>query len=523
MATKATEHFHPDWGADIDRVGSREGAMSLDALNSTHPVIQEVRTVEQANQAFDAIAYSKGESVISMLEDYAGAELWRDGIRRYMAAHAYQNTRTGDLWSAVEAAGAKGLISIANDFTIQPGIPLISVAPPQCVNGTTVTTLTQSQFSADRRQQAAANPLSWHVPVKASAEGAITQVVTNGRTSQLRVPGCGQLLVNAGQKGYFRTLYAPPLAASLPAMVPALAPADQYGILSDQMALSEAGYQPMATGLDVLAAVPATGNPKVARRALLQWDELYDQMEGNSAAQAAIAARVIQLFGPRLQQIGFAPRSGEPAMDALLRPTLIATLGKYREPAVTAEATRLFAAWKTNSDAIPGPVKVAWLGVIARNADAATWEAIRAKAKASTNSIERRTLYQLLGQVQDEALARRTLELALTSEPAKTDSAGMITAVAEEHPKLAVDFVLAHLDQVNELIDISGRSRFMQRLVESSHDPAFIPVLEAYARANLAESDRKPIQQSIDRIRYESGQLPRIQAETAQWLQAHPL
>src|SRR5205085_9084296 len=56
MENKTTQHFHPDWEAAIDRVASREGAMRLDSLNSTHPVILEVRTVEQANQAFDSIS-----------------------------------------------------------------------------------------------------------------------------------------------------------------------------------------------------------------------------------------------------------------------------------------------------------------------------------------------------------------------------------------------------------------------------------------------------------------------------------
>jgi aminopeptidase N len=521
MATKATEQFHPEWAPEIDRVGAREGAMGLDALSSTHPVVQNVETVEQANQAFDAIAYSKGESVISMLEDFAGPAVWQAGIQRYIKKHAYQNTRTGDLWAAEEAAGAKGLTSIANDFTLQPGIPLIAVGPAQCVNGTTVTTLTQGQFSADRREQAQANPQSWHVPVKATAGGPVAQVVTAGRATQLSVPGCGPLLVNAGQRGYFRTLYAAPQAQALVRVVPTLSAVDQYGLMADQMSLSTAGYQPMAVGLDFLSAIPANASAKVAQRAVGRWDDLYDTMEGNPAAQSAIAARVVAEFGPRLRQLGFTPKAGEPAVDALLRPTLIGTLGKYRDPQVLAEANRLFAAWQSDPNAIPGSLKTTWLGVIARNADAATWDAIHAKAKAATSFAERTSLYQLLGRAQDETLARRTLELALTPEPGKTVSAGMITAVAQQHPKLAIDFVLAHLAQVNELIDISGRSSFMQRLAGDSNDAALIPVLEAYAKANLAESDRAPVQRSIDRIRFQSAQLPRIQAETAQWLAAH--
>jgi aminopeptidase N len=521
MANKATAHFHPEWGPEIDRVGAREAAMGLDSLNSTHPVVQKVRTVEQANQAFDAIAYSKGQSVISMLEAFAGADVWQSGIQRYIAAHAYQNSRTGDLWSAVEAAGAKGLTTIATDFTMQPGIPLISVGPAQCVDGATVATLTQSQFSADRKQETTANPLSWHVPVKARAGGSAAQVVTEGRATRLSVPGCGTLLVNAGQTGYYRTLYTPQQAGALADALPSLPAVDQYGLLADSMALSKTGYQPMAIGLDFLSAMPPSGSAKVVQQAVRSWDRLYDQLEGNEAAQNAIAARVLRDFGPRLAQLGLAPKDGEPATDAVLRPTLIYTLGKYRDRAVLAESGRLFSAWKTKPDAIPGSLKTTWLSVIARNADTAAWDAIHAKARASTSTVERTALYQLLGDVHDEALARRTLELALTDEPGKTVSAGMITSVAEEHPKLALDFVLAHLEQVNRLIDISGRSRFVQRLVAASHDPAFIPVLESYAKANLAETDRKPIQQSIDRIRYESSQIGRIQSETAEWLKAH--
>jgi aminopeptidase N len=521
MATKATEHFHPDWGADVDGVGAREGAMGLDSLNSTHPVVQQVRTVEQANQAFDAIAYSKGESVISMLEDFAGPDVWRDGIRRYIAAHAYQNSRTGDLWKAQEAAGAHGLTTIATDFTTQPGIPLIAVGPSQCAAGSTVTTLTQSQFSFDRRQETSANPLSWHVPVKATAGGAPARVVTAGRTTQLKVPGCGPLLVNSGQKGYYRTLYAPQQAPALAAALPQLGPVDQYGLMADQMALSTAGYQPMSTGLDILNAMPASGNAKVVEEAVSQWDDLYDLLDSDSASQSAIAARIVATYGPRLQQLGFVPRAGEPPVDAVLRSSLIASLGKYRDPRVLAEATRLFEAWKQDPAAIPGSLKSTWLRVIAGNADAATWDSIHAAAKANRGTVERTTLYQLLGRSRDQALASKALELALTAEPGKTTSAGIITAVAAQHPKLAIDFVLAHLDQVNQLIDISGRSSFMRRLAYGSHDSALIPTLEAYAKAELAATDRKPIDQTIDRIRSQSSDIPRIQSETGQWLAMH--
>ena len=207
MASKATRHFYPEWDADIESVSAREQAMGLDAFKSTHPIVQEIRTVEQTNQAFDTITYEKGESVLGMLEVFAGADVWRAGLRDYMARHAYQNTRTSDLWAAMERAGAKGLATVARDYITQPGIPLIQVGASHCAGGQTVATVTQSQFSADQKAEVAANPRRWHVPVRASAGGAVSQVLTDGPTAQITAPGCGPLLINPGQTGYYRVNY----------------------------------------------------------------------------------------------------------------------------------------------------------------------------------------------------------------------------------------------------------------------------------------------------------------------------
>ena len=83
------------------RVGARDTAMERDAIATTHPVVQHVETVEQANQAFDAITYSEGRRRSSrMLEGYVGEEAWREGVRSYMKKHAYGNTVSDDLWRA---------------------------------------------------------------------------------------------------------------------------------------------------------------------------------------------------------------------------------------------------------------------------------------------------------------------------------------------------------------------------------------------------------------------------------------
>jgi aminopeptidase N len=522
MANKTTQHFHPDWGADVDQVAAREEAMALDSFTTTHPIVQSIRTVEQANQAFDDITYDKGESVISMLEGFAGPDIWRQGIRNYIAKFAYKNTRTGDLWAAIEGAGAKGLVAIARDFTTQPGIPLVQVGASRCVNGRTIAPVTMSQFSNDRRQQASASPLSWHVPLRASAgTGAPSLLVSQGRTATLSAPGCGTLLINPGQTGYFRTLYTPEQSEALRRSFPGLRPADQYGVLSDAIALSDAGYQPLGRALDLLAAVPANAHGKVTGKASASWVGLFREMDGNPAAQAAIRDLATKAFWPRLQQLGFTPRDGEAPLDSLLRAALIADLGYLGEPHVIAESRRLLAAWQRDPKAIPGSLKDSWLGVVARNADAPTWDVLHRIAAGTRGAVERSTYYQLLGFAKDDALAQRALDLSITKEPGATVSAAIITAAAENHPVMAFDFVLSHLQQVDPLIDLSASSRFVSRLVQNSGDAAVVPKLQAYAAAHLKPEDRRPVDHAIARVRWRADSDPRIQREAVEWLKAH--
>jgi aminopeptidase N len=524
MANKTTQHFHADWGADIDQVAAREAAMELDSFVTTHPVVQQVRTVEQANQAFDDITYDKGQSVISMLEGFVDDDTWRTGIRHYMTRFKYKNTRTNDLWAAVEGAGAKGLNEVAHDFTTQPGIPLIKVGPSRCVNGRTQAVITQSEFSNDRRAQTDASPLTWHVPVRATAgSGAPTLSLTRGRTQEITAPGCGPLVLNPGQTGYYRILYAPEQSQAIGRALPQLSPVDQYGVLTNAFAVSTAGYEPYARALDLLAAVPANAHPKVAQLSLGYWVGLYNALDGNAAAQATIRARATQAFWPRLQQLGFAPRSGESPLDALLRASLIEQLGYLGEAHVVAESQRLFAAWQTDKNAIPGPLRESWLGVVARHATSETWEALHRVAASTRGTVERSAYYSLLGATKDDDLARRALELSLTKEPGTTVSAAMISAVSREHPELAVNFVLSHLPQVDPLIDLSAASRFVAELAQESSDGSLVAKLRDYSAAHLKPEDRRPVEHAIGRIQWKASTQPRVRAEALTWLKAHPI
>ena len=517
MATKSTDKLNPQWEMLLTRVDGRESAMSLDSLKTTHPVVQKITTVDQVNQAFDAITYQKGEAVITMLEGYAGEDVWRTGIRAYMKQHAYGNTVTDDLWKAVEGAGAKGLVSIAHDFTSQPGIPLVKVDTAQCQGGNTVLTLSQGEFSRDAKDKA---PLRWNVPVKAQTLGGEAQRLILQGNGTVTLPGCGAYVVNAGQTGYYRSLYP---AANLKALAKdfgKLASIDQTGLLADNFQLGLGGYQPIGLALDLIDAVPASASPAVLAEVPDYLSSSYDMLEGDAAAQARVLAYASKKLTPVLSGIGYDAKAGEGANVPVLRTALISTLGKMGDKAVVAEANRRFAALDSNPAALDGPLRSVWLGIIAKNADQATWDKLRGMAKGAKSDLEKSTLYALLGGAKDEKLSAQALDLALTDEPGKTTSAAIVSAVGSGHPMQAVDFVLAHRQQYEALIDVSARSQALARLGGGSADPAMADKLDAYATQYLTPESRKVVDRSIAAIKTRIATRARVKPEATAWFAA---
>jgi len=518
MEGRATERFHPEWNSQLGAVGGREYAMGLDSLSTTHPVVQHVETVDQASQAFDGITYQKGEAVIRMLEAYVGPDAWRDGVRRYIKANAHGSTQTDDLWREVEVAAGKPITAIAHDFTLQPGIPLITVEAGACVAGKTPVALTQGEFSRDKPTK---TPLAWRVPVSAQVAGssAVSKTLVEGGKGALSVDGCGPVIVNAGQAGYFRTLYTPKAFAGVSASFAKLPAIDQLGVISDAWALGLNGQQAVTDALDLVMATPADADPQVWGKVASILTNINGMYDSAPAERAAFRKLAIARLAPVFQQVGWTAKAGEPAPVATLRTSLIGALSTLGDPAVIAEAKRRYAADKTDPTAVPGPLRKAILAAVGRNADAAAWDTLRAQAQAEKTPLIRDELFSQLASAQDPALAAKALDVALSGEPSETLSANMISTVAKLHPDLAFDFAVAHKDAVNGKVDAASRTKFIPGLAKASADPAMIDKVRAYAAANLPAGSRGEAEKSVasitDRIKARKAALPQITAWTA--------
>jgi aminopeptidase N len=109
----------------------KDWAYRQDQLSSTHPIVAEIRDLQDVEVNFDGITYAKGASVLKQLVAYVGREPFRDGLRAYFARHAWGNTTLDDLLVELEATSGRDLRSWSRLWLETAGVstlrPLVEV------------------------------------------------------------------------------------------------------------------------------------------------------------------------------------------------------------------------------------------------------------------------------------------------------------------------------------------------------------------------------------------------------------
>ncbi|MGW0915877.1 aminopeptidase N [Streptomyces sp. NPDC002784] len=100
-------------------------AYRQDQLPSTHPIMAEIRDLDDVLVNFDGITYAKGASVLKQLVAYVGMDEFFRGVQAYFKAHAFGNTRLSDLLGALEETSGRDLKSWSKAWLETAGINVL--------------------------------------------------------------------------------------------------------------------------------------------------------------------------------------------------------------------------------------------------------------------------------------------------------------------------------------------------------------------------------------------------------------
>ncbi|WP_406494127.1 aminopeptidase N [Streptomyces sp. NBC_00846] len=100
-------------------------AYRQDQLPSTHPIMADIRDLDDVLVNFDGITYAKGASVLKQLVAYVGMDAFFTGVQAYFKAHAFGNTRLSDLLGALEETSGRDLKTWSKAWLETAGINIL--------------------------------------------------------------------------------------------------------------------------------------------------------------------------------------------------------------------------------------------------------------------------------------------------------------------------------------------------------------------------------------------------------------
>ncbi len=423
----AVDDQFPDWHMWTQFLATeQQQAMRLDTLEETHPVEVPIKHPDEIRTIFDAISYSKGASLIHMLHDYLGPEAFQAGLRTYLERHKWGNTKTTDLWQALEDSSDQPVRSFMHEWTSQSGFPLVraNVEDKQV-------SISQERFTTDP-EVGAATKTSWPIPLL-NPDNELPDLFTK-RDMNVAIPAATFTKLNQGQSGFYRTLYNSSHLEQLGRQIRKgkLSEIDRIGVVSDVLEGAKYGY---ADSVDAAAFLEnfADEDSYALWEVISTWLGSMRLVMNDDSLREAMKPFVRSLVAQQLNRLGWDMSDSDSYFDKLLRPTIINMAAGSDETWVVEKCQELFAEIhdvdEVRSDLRQGALvknvkrglvhpdlRGAVFGTVARRGDEETFDKLVGLHNTSHLSEEKTTLAAAITAFRQPELIERALTMTTSSD-----------------------------------------------------------------------------------------------------------
>lgn len=488
--------------------------MEGDARSTTHAIQQPIANEAEANSAFDDITYRKGQAFLLMLESFLGENAFRDGIRRYMAAHKYSNSTTADLWNALSDASGKPVGEIAAAWTEQPGFPVVKVKR----DGGKVS-LTQERFTIHFPNAPA---LQWKIPLTYFLVGDAkpqSRLMTGKIDNLPGVSSDRALKLNADGAGNYRVEYDETSWKLLLDALPKLNVPDRVNLLGDAWALVQTNRAPLPLYLGLVEKLPSLSELAEREQIINTFDYINRLLIGSSAREK-FQACARSILRPSFDQLRWEPKKDEAPRAASLRGSLIAALGDLNDQEIVSGCHERFQKYLVDPPSLAPDLRASIFSVVGHYADEATWNKLRELGLATTSIEEKQNYYDALAGARDPKLAPKTLQISLTDELPTSRAIFLVGKVARcgEHPDLAWEFAKANMKALLAKTDALAANNYAPSLFTFFSEVSRVAELQAYAKINLPATSAKEVAKAVDEIEFRAEFKDRLASQLTAWI-----
>ena len=404
MEMKATDAFRPEWDRWTGFGTSRSQALDVDSLEATRPIEFPVHSPEEAEGMFDLLTYEKGAAVVRMLEQWLGAETFRDGIRLYLRRHLHANTETHHLWEALEEVSGRPVTDAMATWIFQGGHPLVEMIDGE---------VRQRRFGYRPGPGGV-----WTIPVRVRTTDGVEELVELSEPAQASGLDASRIVTaNSGGHGFYRVRLPDETLGRIGAQgTGELSAVERFGVLDDTWALTLAGEIGVGTFLDLVDGYRDETDVAVWQR-LIGAVGLIRHLADDDQLPP-LQERVSTVWAAARHRLGHEPEAGESDRTRQLRGALLAAAGLIgRDPTAVASAEQI-----DRHEAADAELASAALQVLAAHGDTARFqEFVRRFEQATTPQSELRHLRALPlfpGAEQLDAVVQMCLDGSIRSQDA---------------------------------------------------------------------------------------------------------
>ena len=460
MASRVLTEIAPEFEQQLGAVASRSGIMGADSAATARPIKKTISHSGDIRNAFDGITYAKGAAVLQMIERWMGEDVFREGIRQYLTAHAWGNATQADLFSALDAASGKPVGATARAFVEQAGVPLVDVML-ECTGGKANLKLSQSRYKPLGSSIKEGTP--WHIPVcvkfddRGKTATSCFVLETPTATVPLDTAACpAWVWPNAGEVGYYRWRLPPAaLDTLITRHLDKLDTAERLALANHAQALLENGTLSGESYLKVLEALASDPHRMVVGSVMGGLGFISDALSRDPAVRDAYGRLVHRVLDDDLDRIGMRPRKDEGPL-ALLRPGLLTTLAwDGHDDAIRTFARKVVDRWLADPASEPLDMVSICMPIAAWDGDAALFDRLRAAFGKVQSPTERSALLRGLGNFTSPDLVRRGLGLLLDGTLRAQDY-GSVVGPTFRHPDTHTVFWAWFQEHYEELVRLRG-------------------------------------------------------------------
>lgn len=422
--------------------------MQLDSLRASHPIEVPVRNGLEVDQVFDAISYLKGSSVIRMLSNHLGQDIFMKGVSDYLKLHSYKNARTNDLWASLSAASGQDVQKFMDPWIRKIGFPVVTVAeePGQI-------SIRQSRFLTTGDAKPEEDETVWWVPVglKTGTPAKIVHSALTSKEDTIRNVDDVFYKINADQSGFYRTNYPPKRLEKLGAAQDKLSVEDKIGLMGDATALAIAGDGTTPALLALLEGFRGEKNYLVWAQVSTSLSKVRAVFASDKTLSEGLSKFTLKLVSPAAEAIGWEFPDDEEWLTGQSRKLLLAMAAGAGHQGIIAEGKKRFEAWKAgDQSAIHQNLRGVIFNMAIANGAKSEYDTVMEEYKKTTSPDGKEICLQALGRTKDTGLANDLLSFVTSEEVPAQDSHSGIASVAANNTTRSVawDFTKSHWNRV---------------------------------------------------------------------------